>query len=263
MRGPDSKSMMELKSTFNSAAADYETSRPGYPQSLVDDVIRLSGIPARGEVLEIGCGTGRATRLFATRGYRMVCLDLGRDLVKIAKSALRDAGDVTFILTEFEEYEPAGRTFDLIIAATSFHWIRPEAQYIRTATLLKPGGALAVFRHLHVGQDRGFFAEVQETYRACAPSLVAPVAASDRGDHQITGADLYEPPIHREYPWSQEYTAGEYIRLLGTYSDHIALPGDERARLFSEISELIDDKYDGRIVKQYVAVLDLRKKCNV
>jgi SAM-dependent methyltransferase len=255
--------MMELRSTFNLAAADYETSRPGYPQALVDDVLSLSGIPARGEILEIGCGTGRATRLFAARGYRMVCLDLGRDLVEIARSALRDADDVTFILTEFEEYEPAGHTFDLIIAATSFHWIHAEAQYVRTAALLKPSGALAVFRHLHVGQDRGFFAEVQEIYKACAPSLVAPLAESDRSDQQIPGAGLYEPPIHREYPWSQEYTAGEYVRLLGTYSDHIALPGDERARLFREISKLIDEKYDGRILKEYVAVLDLRKKRNV
>jgi len=256
---PESKPMMELRRTFNTAAQDYETCRPSYPQALVQDVIDLSGIPANGEILEIGCGTGRATRLFAERGYRMVCLDLGQDLIEVAKSTLQDADNVTFILTEFEDFEPAGFTFDLIIAATSFHWISPDAQYIRTAALLKPTGALAVFRHRHVGQDQGFFAEVQRVYEACAPSLVAP-AALDTSDRLTPGADLYDPPIHRDSPWSQAYTAEEYIRLLSTYSDHIALPDDERTQLFGAIGELIDARYDGRVVKQYEAVLDLRKK---
>jgi hypothetical protein len=41
------------------------------------------------------------------------------------------------------------------------------------------------------------------------------------------------------------------------------LPDDERVQLYGEISKLIDTEYDGRIVKQYNAVLDLRKKRNV
>ena len=258
--GPESRPMIELRSTFNSAAADYESTRPSYPQALVQDVIDLSGIPANGAILEIGCGTGRATRLFAARGYRMVCLDLGRDLIEIAKSTLRDADNVTFVLTEFEDYQPVRQSFDLIISATSFHWVRPDAQYTRTAALLRSTGALAVFTNRHVGRDQGFFAEVDEIYRACAPSMVLAVAVRDEREGPLPGADLYDPPIHRAYPWSQEYTAEEYVRLLGTYSDHIALPDDQRGRLLGEIRKLIETRYDGRIMKQHEAVLDLRRK---
>lgn len=251
---------MELRRTFNVAAPDYETFRPSYPQSLAQDVIDLSGIPAAGTILEIGCGTGQATRLFAARGYRMVCLDIGPDMVEIAKARFRDQPNVTFVVTEFEEFDPAGHTFDLIIAGTSFRWIRPEAQYVKTSAFLKPGGALAVFANQHVGRDRGFFAEVQEIYRLYAPSLATPAAVRDARDGPIPGSDLYDAPMVRRVPWSQEYTAEQYVRLLGTYSDHIALPEDQRRRLLREIARLIETRYGGKVVKHHEAVLDLRKK---
>ncbi len=190
----------------------------------------------------------------------MVCLDIGPDLVEIAKARFRDQPNVTFVVTGFEEYDSAGHTFDLIIAGTSFHWIRPEARYVKTSALLKPDGALAVFANQHVGRDQGFFAEVQEIYRLHAPSLVVPAAARDTPDGPIPGTDLYEPPIVRRVPWSQEYTAEQYVRLLGTYSDHIALPDDRRRRLLREIGRLIETRYDGKVVKRYETVLDLRKK---
>src|SRR5215210_4042068 len=47
-----------LRTTFDEAASLYDEVRPGYPEDLFDDIISLSGIPARGRILEIGCGTG-------------------------------------------------------------------------------------------------------------------------------------------------------------------------------------------------------------
>jgi SAM-dependent methyltransferase len=73
-----------LRETFNRSADVYDRIRPGYPDTLVDDVIRLSGIPDQGHILEIGCGTGKATEPFALRGYWMDCLDIGRDLAAVA-----------------------------------------------------------------------------------------------------------------------------------------------------------------------------------
>ena len=58
-----------LRTTFNTSAEWYDQIRPGYPEALVDDVISLSAIPEDGRILEIGCGTGKATEMFASRGY--------------------------------------------------------------------------------------------------------------------------------------------------------------------------------------------------
>jgi ubiquinone/menaquinone biosynthesis C-methylase UbiE len=61
-----------LKSSFNDVARLYDQTRPGYPEALIEDAIRLSGIPSGGRILEIGCGPGKATLPFARRGYRML-----------------------------------------------------------------------------------------------------------------------------------------------------------------------------------------------
>ena len=55
----------------------YDEVRPGYPEQLVEDVITLFRVPDGGRILEVGCGPGNGTRLFAERGYEMVCLEAG------------------------------------------------------------------------------------------------------------------------------------------------------------------------------------------
>ena len=66
----------------------YDEVRPGYPEELFDDVVSLSGIPAGGRILEIGCGTGQATVPFARRGYRILCVELGENLAAVARRNL-------------------------------------------------------------------------------------------------------------------------------------------------------------------------------
>ena len=78
-----------LKTTFNTAATLYEEVRPGYPEELILDIIELSGLEDHNRVLEIGCGTGKATRPFAERGYELVCLDIGADLIAVARERLK------------------------------------------------------------------------------------------------------------------------------------------------------------------------------
>jgi 2-polyprenyl-3-methyl-5-hydroxy-6-metoxy-1,4-benzoquinol methylase len=61
--------------TFEEVAELYDQVRPSYPEELVDDALALSGIPAGGQILEIGCGPGNATIPFARRGYRIVGIE--------------------------------------------------------------------------------------------------------------------------------------------------------------------------------------------
>ena len=73
------------------------------------------------------------------------------------------------------------------------------------------------------------------------------------------GAEAFHAPMQRVYPWTQTYSAEQYIRLLSTYSDHIALPDKNKHLLFEGITNLIETKYNGQITKYYETVLDLRK----
>jgi SAM-dependent methyltransferase len=252
-------SWRQLRETFNQSAHVYDRIRPGYPDALIDDVIGLSGVPDQGRILEIGCGTGKATEPFALRGYWMDCLDIGSDLAAVAAAKFRRLDKVRIVVCAFEDWEPSEDKYDLVIAATSFHWVDPSVAYVKSAAVLKPTGALAVFSNRPVRETEGFFSRVQDVYRACAPSISRAGPKPGRVQQEPAGLELFQKPIVRVYPWSMDYSAGQYIELLSTYSDHISLPVEERDALFAGIADLIDSEYGGSVRKHHEAVLVLRK----
>ncbi|MCY3552399.1 MAG: class I SAM-dependent methyltransferase [Candidatus Poribacteria bacterium] len=245
----------ELKITFNTAPTLYEDVRPGYPEELIQDVIDLSDLEDHSRILEIGCGTGKATRPFAKCGYELVCLDIGADLIAVAKERLEGFPNVSFVEKAFEEWE-SDEKFDLVISATAFHWVDPKVRYLKASEVIKSKGFLAVFSNQHVRKNEGFFAESQSLYDKyyALPTTNRPTHATN-----FPGVEAFQYPIKRVYPWTQTYSSEQYIKLLGTYSGHIALPDENRCRLFEGIANLIDTKYDGQITKHYEAVLDLRQ----
>lgn len=245
----------ELKTTFNTAATLYEDVRPGYPEELIQDVVDISGLNDHSRILEIGCGTGKATQFFVERGYELVCLDIGADLIAVAKEKLKAFLNVSFVEQAFEGWE-SDEKFDLIISATAFHWVDPKVRYVRASEALESEGFLAVFSNQHVRKDEGFFAESQRLY----DKYYSPLTTS-RPTHatNFPGVETFQEPIKRVYPWSRTYSSEQYIKLLSTYSDHIALPDKNRGLLFDGIVNLIETKYDGQVTKHYQAVLDLRE----
>jgi len=79
---------MPRREEFDRSARYYDEIRPGYPEELIEDIITLSEIPENGRIIEIGCGSGQATLPFAQRGYEMLCLDIGKNLLNTARNKL-------------------------------------------------------------------------------------------------------------------------------------------------------------------------------
>src|SRR5262245_20529851 len=121
---------IHFRSSFNEVADDYQALRPGYPPSLIKDVISLSAHSteeqSKTHILEIGCGTGQATVPFAKVGYQMTCLDIGPAMVARATHNCLPYPNVRIHLGAFEDWPGEPNIFDLVISATAFHWIRPE-----------------------------------------------------------------------------------------------------------------------------------------
>ena len=248
-------SSTNLKTTFNTAPTLYEDVRPGYPVELISDVVDISGIKNNSRILEVGCGTGKATQSFAERGYELVCLDIGADLIIVAREKLKEFPNISFVEQAFEAWKSEDK-FNLVISATAFHWVNPKVRYLKASEVLKSKGFLAVFSNQHVRKDEGFFAESQDLYDKYYLPLTA-----NRPTHatNFPGVEAFQDPIKRVYPWTQTYSSEQYIKLLNTYSGHIALPDENKRLLFEGIVNLIERKYDGRITKHYEAVLDLRE----
>lgn len=249
----------KLRESFDLSASVYDQIRPGYPKALVTDIIELSEIPGDGRILEIGCGTGKATEPFAECGYSMDCLEIGEELAKVARAKFSDHNNVQVFVSSFEAWQAPEHRYDLIIAATSFSWVDPTIGYVKSAALLKSTGSLAVFSNTHTRKSEGFFARVQDVYRTRAPSMAVVTATRRDARKDPVGTSLFEDPVIRRYAYSIEYDANQYLKLLSTYSDHISLPDSEKDALFTGIAEVIDAEYGGKVLKHYEAVLDLRR----
>lgn len=260
------KAQQELRrATFTGLAQEYDAIRPSYPAALIDDIIALSQLPQAGHILEIGCGTGQATVLFAQRGYAMTCLDLGAEMIAIAAKKCQSYPRVQFQQTTFEVWHPQ-RQFDLVISATAFHWIPREIGYPKAASVLTPQGALAIFANVHPTPFTGFFDDVQSVYNEVVPEWrhpnAEPTTAANIKETEayINSTGLFEPVVVRTYRWNQPYSADDYVRLLNTYSDHHNLEEPKRTRLSEGIREFINRNYGGSISKDYLTILYLARK---
>ena len=256
---------MKDPTVFDKASFDYDQIRPSYPMRLFRDLKRLTGIPDEGSILEIGCGTGQATFPLATDGYIMTCLDVGENLLEIARSKGENYPNVRFIHSSFEEWVPEGELFDVVMSATAFHWVKPEIGYTKAAMLLKNLGSIALFWNKHPTPFTGFFIDVQTVYEEVVPEWGNPSNQSvDEWIKDqvglIEGSSCFNEVVVNRYLWSVSFSRDEYLRLLDTYSDHGSLDKARKMRLYEGIAELIDEKYDGYVQRPYLSVLLTARK---
>jgi SAM-dependent methyltransferase len=139
----------KLKRTFDHDAELYDQARPDYPDQIFDDLFALGALEHDATVLEVGSGTGQATRHLARRGSRVVCVELGENLATVARRNLELFPQVEVVTRAFESWAPRDSRFDAVFAATSWHWLDPEVRYEKAARVRKPGGILAIVDNGH------------------------------------------------------------------------------------------------------------------
>lgn len=230
--------------SFGVRAEAYERFRPGYPAELVDVVMRYAGQPVR-TALEIGAGTGKATRLFAQRGGTVTATE--PDAAMLAELRKHVPANVTTVQAAFEDVRP-GERYGLVYAAAALHWTNPEGRWSRMAALLEPGGVFASFG----GPAQLARPAVEEAVRAArAPFLDSDDVPSPDGtppgdDMQWPGtelqrsewfADVQQVVIERRLTMS----ARDYIGHLSTISAYLELPAPVQEQVYSQILQVLPE----------------------
>jgi SAM-dependent methyltransferase len=252
-----------LRSTFDQVADLYDRARPGYPAALFDDLAELAGIGPGVRVLEIGPGTGQATVPLAERGCQVVAVEFGAGLATVARRNLARFPEVEIVTAAFEDWPLPAEPFDVVLAATAFHWIDPAVRVVKAAEALRPGGALATVATHHVagGRDDAFFAEVQACYERWDPGTppggdpLKPAADIPSSSEELDRSARFGPATFRRHEWEQAYTTSGYVDVLLTYSGHRALDPQAQAGLLGCVADLIDSAHGGRISKRYLTEL--------
>lgn len=155
---------MEQRFAFDEIANVYRAARPDYPEALIKDVVSYADLKRSDKILEVGCGTGQATKSFAKRGFTIVAMDPGPEMLRGAGEVLADFCNVEFLETTFEAWPATQGEFRLIVAAQSWHWVSAEVRFVKAAEALSSEGSLAIFGHVPVGLPAPLLARFKEIY---------------------------------------------------------------------------------------------------
>ena len=249
---------------FDRSAEAYDTARPGYPERMIQDLIHESGVPETGRILEIGCGTGQLTVPLAERGYAITAVELGSNLSRRAAGNLKPFPNATVVCADFERLEIEPSAYDLVVSAQAFHWIEPTIGYPKAYAALRSDGSLALAWNLFPGSVAPVHRALDEVYRTCAPKLCRgpgrrPLEVRvERTMREIGASGLFDRPSVQCYPWTLTYTSTEYLELLRTFSDHLALDPSHLERLLTTVESAID-RFGGAIERSMIATLFLAR----
>lgn len=122
--------------SFGSDPELYHRVRPSYPSAMVDYLVQEN--PR--EVLDVGCGTGITSGLFADRGCQVVGVEIDERMAAFARSLGFEAQ-----ISGFEGWRPAGRSFDLVVSGQAWHWVDPTPGTEKAAEVLRSGGRIGLF----------------------------------------------------------------------------------------------------------------------
>ncbi|MCH3917223.1 MAG: class I SAM-dependent methyltransferase [Spirochaetia bacterium] len=231
--------------SFDGIAGVYDDVRPGYGTDVYAYIHTLKPYGRDSDILEIGSGTGIATREIADFWKaRITALEPGDHLIAKAKERLRTYRNVELVKTRFEDFETT-ELFDSIFSATAFHWIDPGVKYEKAASLLKDNGLLAMYWNNFKLKDENMQDVVEEVYvRHGMQVYDEPVEEIQKENMQrrmdeIGCSGYFKLVAHQLFPHVFVYDAEAYIKLLRTFSDHSKGKVPQIEKLFQEIKELV------------------------
>ena len=249
----------ERSRLFDQQAEAYDRFRPTYPDAVIDEL--LGPVPAGLDVLDVGCGTGIASRQMAQRGAKVLGVELAPRMAEIARGHGIDVE-----IEAFEGWDAAGRTFDRVTSAQAWHWLDLPIATAKAASVLRPGGRLCLI--WNAGYQPDDLADaLEEVYASVVPPgghrLFRGYAANRSSDVKtgldseidaVSAAPDFGAPTAKWFPWTWAYQRDEWLDQLVSRSDHAALEPAVRDRLFKAIGAAIDD-HGGSFVMNFETVL--------
>jgi len=252
----------EGRRLFGSDPAAYDAARPGHAERVYEIVVERCGLEPGTSVLEIGPGTGQATR-------RLV--DLGADPLLVlepdpALAAYLDeslGGRVEILLVALENAQLPAQTFDLAVAASSFHWVEERSGFERVFAALRPGGWLAMWWTLFGDGD-----EPDAFITATSPLL-------DDLPSSPTAGDIGRPPYARDNEarsaalsaagfreiayelvrWQASWDTSGIRALYGTFSPIARLDEDRRTAILDGVARIADEEFGGRVERTLLTAI--------
>jgi SAM-dependent methyltransferase len=214
--------------SFGGAAQNYDTHRPRYPDQLIDDVLT----PGVRRVLEAGAGTGIASMQMVERGADVLAVEPDTRMAAVAQ-----AKGIPVEIATFEEWDPAGRRFDLVLFAASFHWVDPVVALPKVRSVLNDRGKLALIwnRLRPTNPTRADFESIYRDYMDV--DRHTPDGNPDEIEDLLTAEGFNV--TQRRYRHDRHYSAEQWVDIAFTFSRQLILTADKASELRTRLVERI------------------------
>ena len=246
----------QVAESFGTDAERYDRTRPRYPDAMVARIVDASPGP---DVLDVGIGTGIEARQFRAVGCEVLGVEPDARMADFARR-----GGVGVEVATFEDWDPAGRHFDAVVAGQSWHWVDAAAGAAKAARILRPDGQLAAF--WNVAQPPPEVTEAFITvYQREVPDSPfdlrsMPKRALDgyqalfaRAADGIREVGGFGDPEHWRFDWEQSYTREEWLDQLPTQATLTWFPPDRLAKVLEGVGAAVDT-VGGRFTMSYTTV---------
>jgi SAM-dependent methyltransferase len=241
--------MREGRERFGDDPGNYDAARPRYPDRVWEILAERCGLRERATIFEVGPGTGTATRELVARGAEVTAIEPD---ARLAAFLAKRQDAVVVKIETFEGVRLRAESFDLGVAATSFHWVENQRRGLSKAyRLLKPGGAWAMWWNIF-GNPLGEDAFHEATGRLMTERTGVD-QASGQGwfplEAEARTADLEEAGFvdvrHEVIRFTHRSSPEETRALYATFSNVTRLPEAERASLLDEIARVAREEFGG------------------
>lgn len=249
----------EGRYVFGKAAAVYADARPDYPDRVYDILRDRCRLGPTTRVLEIGAGSGQATKRLVEAGAHVVALEPSEALAEQLTALLQMATGLEVVVSAFEDIDLAPSSFDLVAAATAFHWLDADAALPEIATILRPGGWLALWWNTFgdPASPDPFHEATEPLMRDLAPSPSAGAGALPFAlDVAARTSELerheFQDVEYEAERWTLRLDAMQTRRLYATYSNIARLPESQKEMILDEIERIADSEFGGRVERHMI-----------
>ena len=258
---------------FDKHASIYDTARPNYLDKVYDEIAEHISVAYRQNWLEVGAGSGLASKQIITRlePQQITLLEPGHNFCEMLRKEFGGLKGVSVVESDFEHFN-SDEEFDAIIAATAWHWPDPKTKYQHAAELLKPQGSLVIFRNYYglendkpvslISESNSgiIISEIDELYKKYGGTAVdeANDAQANRIEarhREVRESNLFEVISEETMTWYKLVDSTTYINLLRSFQDATYL-GEA---FFDEMKAIIDNN-GGMIEERIVTDLIIAQK---
>jgi SAM-dependent methyltransferase len=218
--------------SFDRAAEEYERTRPDYPPTLLD-VLPLG---ADAEVLDLGAGTGKLTRVLAQRYRHVIAVEpldgMRAILERVVPAAESKAGSA-------EALPLADASVDAVFAGQAFHWFANDEAVAEIARVLRPGGVLALVWN---GPDDSRQSPLPDEYIAYLDELRAGAAFNSAPPWQdVLARGPFGEVQESAVPHDHVLDRAGVLDNARTVSWIASRPDDARLGIMERLDELLSD----------------------